>query len=97
MIGDLRTKENTRRLERPISQASTPIVNMTLSGSLYVSVNYVVRTPSPSTVARCGVRAGVDLGLRSLATVSGTDGNIIEFLNPASLRDTLSERHKVVR
>ena len=73
---------------------------MTVSGRwgrLFISVNYVVRILSPRTVARPGVRAGVDLGLRTLATVSDTDGNIIEFLNPVSLRATLSERHKVVR
>ena len=83
VIGDLHSKENTRRIERPISQASTPILNMTLSNSLFVSVNYVVRTPSLRAVARCGVRAGVDLGLRTLATVFDTEGNLIEFLNPA--------------
>ena len=46
VIGDLCSKENTRRIERPISQASTPILNMTPSGSLFVSVNYVVHTLS---------------------------------------------------
>ena len=66
-------------------------------GRLFISVNYVVRVLSPRTVARCDARAGVDLGLRTLATVFDTDGNIIEFLNPASLRATLSERHKVVQ
>ena len=75
MIGDLRPKENTRRIERPISQASTPILNVTRSNSLFVSADYVVRTLSPWTVARPGVRAGVDLGLRTLATVSDTEGN----------------------
>ena len=46
VIGDLRSKENTRRIERPIFQASTPIANMTPSNSLFVSVNYVVHTLS---------------------------------------------------
>ena len=64
---------------------------------LFIYVNYVVRVLSPRTVARPSARAGVDLGLRTLANVSDTDGNIIEFLNPASLRATLSERHKVVQ
>ena len=69
VIRDLRLQENTRHIERPISQASTPIVNMTLSGSLFVSVNDVVRTLLLRAIARCGIRGGVDLGLWALATV----------------------------
>ena len=65
VIGDLRLKENTRPIERPISQASTPIVNMTLSNSQFVSVNYAVLTLSlperlqslmfePASISVCG-------------------------------------------
>jgi transposase len=42
-------------------------------------------------------RAGVDLGLRVLATIADTDGNIIEFANPAPLRDTLAKRRRAKR
>ena len=100
VVGALRSQESTRRVQRFPARGDARILNMTVSGRwgrLFISVNYVVRILSPRTVARPGVRAGVDLGLRTLATVSDTDGNIIEFLNPVSLRATLSERHKVVR
>jgi len=43
------------------------------------------------------VRAGVDLGLRTLATVADTEGNIVEFPNPSPLRATLAERRAAGR
>ena len=100
VIGALRSKENTRRVQRFLARGDARILNMTVSerwGRLFVSVNYAVRTCAARPVARPGVRAGVDLGLRILATVADTDGNIIEFSNPAPLRATLSERRKAGR
>jgi putative transposase len=44
-----------------------------------------------------GVRGGVDLGLRTLATVVGTDGTIREFDNPAPLRATMADRRRTSR
>lgn len=100
VIGRLRSKENTRRLQRPLSKGSARVLNMTLSekwGRLFVSVNYAVRTSTPRLVTKPGIRAGVDLGLRTLATVADTEGNLIEFANPAPLRDTLSARREAGR
>ena len=100
VIGELGSKENTRRVQRPLAQGRARILNMTVFerwGRLFVSVNYALRTPSAHLVEKPGVRAGVDLGLRTLATVCGTDGNIIEFPNPAPLRATLAERRKAGR
>ncbi len=100
VIGPLRSKENTRRLERPLSQGRAQILNMTLSeqwGRLFVSVNYAIRTSTPPAVTKPEVRAGIDLGLRTLATIADTDDKIIEFANPAPLRVTLVERGKAGR
>jgi putative transposase len=100
VIGGLRTKENTRRVQRPMAQSRARVLNMTLSerwGRLFVSVNYVVATSQRQQAARLGARAGVDLGLRTLATVADTDGNIIEYQNPAPLRATLNERRRAGR
>ena len=100
VIGPLRSKENTRRLQRPISQGRARILNMTLSerwGRLFVSVNYAVGDSTPTPVTKPGVRAGVDTGLRTLATVADTEGNLIEFDNPAPLRATLSARRRAGR
>ncbi len=73
---------------------------MTLSerwGRLFVSVNYAIRASTTPQVKKPGVRAGVDTGLRTLATVSDTENNVIEFPNPAPLRDTLTERRRINR
>jgi putative transposase len=74
---------------------------MTLSerwGRLFVSIQYAVRTRIVSPSGRTpDARAGVDLGLRVLATIADTDGNIIEFPNPKPLRETLAERRRAGR
>ena len=57
----------------------------------------VVRALPAKTPARPSVRAGTDLGLRTLATVSGTEGNRREFPNPAPLHETMVERRRVRR
>jgi len=104
VIGALRSKENTRRVQRHVAKGNARILSMTLSerwGRLFVSIQYAARTrvvsPSGRTPAKPDARAGVDLGLRVLATVADTDGNIIEFPNPAPLRATLAERRRIDR
>ena len=99
VIGALRSKENTRRVQRHLAKGNAKILSMTLSerwGRLFVSVNYAVRikvvTPSGKTPRKPEVRAGTDLGLRDLATVADTEDNITIFPNPAPLRASLSER-----
>jgi putative transposase len=104
VIGALRSKENTRRVQRHVAKGNARIFSMTLSerwGRLFVSIDYAARTkvvsPSGRTPAKPGTRAGVDLGLRVLATVADTDGNILEVSNPAPLRAALAERRRVGR
>jgi putative transposase len=98
VVGTLRSKENTRRLERLLGKGSARILNATLSqrwGRLFVSFGCIVENHPRSMPAK--ERAGVDLGMRSLATIADTDGNIIEVPNPAPLRATLTERRRVGR
>ena len=100
VIGTLGSKESTRRVQRPLAQGRARILSMTLSerwGRLFVSINYAVRTSNRAPVSKPGCRAGVDLGLRTLATVADSDGNLIEYPNPTPLRATLTERRKVGR
>ena len=100
VIGALYSKENTRRIERPLAQERARILNMTLTerwGRLFVSVNYAIRTSSPQLPTKPGVRAGVDLGLRTLATIADSEGNVIEVPNPRPLKATISERRRVGR
>jgi putative transposase len=106
VIGPLRAKESTRRVQRPLAAGSARIVNMTLSqrwGRLFVAVCYAVRTPRTAPEpALAGARAGMDLGLRVLATVSALDPRtgketVSEYPNPAPLRAALARRRQAGR
>lgn len=78
---------------------------MTLSqrwGRLFVAVCYAVRTPAPAPTVASSVRAGVDLGVRTLATVATIDTvtgeqTIIDYPNPAPLKATLVARRRAGR
>jgi len=101
VVGILRSKENTRRVERHVAKGNARILSMTLSerwGRLFVSVQYAVRTkvvtPTGTAPSKPTTRAGVDRGLRVLATIADTDGNVLEVPNPAPLRATLAERRR---
>ena len=59
-------------------------------------VRMIVAQQRPAP-ARPDATAGVDLGLRVLATVADTTGAIIEYPNPAPLRATLTGRRRVAR
>jgi len=104
VIGTLRAKENTRRLQRHVAKNNAHVLSMTLSerwGRLFVSTQYALRakvvSPTGRTPAEPDARAGVDLGLRVLATIAGTEGNIYTVPNPAPLRATLAERRRIGR
>jgi putative transposase len=84
VIGPLRSKENTRRLERLVRLGRAKVLNATLSerwGRLFVSFACVVEKHEHAPALK--KRAGVDLGLRCLATVAGTDGAIFDVPKPA--------------
>jgi putative transposase len=106
VIGGLWSKENTRRVQRHLASGRGQILNMTLSeqwGRLFVSVCYALRTADTvRTAARPSVRAGVDLGVRTLATVATIDTatgaeTLIEYPNPAPLKSTLAARRRASR
>jgi putative transposase len=106
VIGGLRAKENTRRVQRHLASGRAQILNMALSqqwGRLFVSISYALRTPSTErTVAAPTVRAGVDLGVRTLATVATLDTatgyeTVVEYPNPAPLKATLTKRRRAGR
>jgi putative transposase len=101
VIGALRSKESTRRVQRHLAAGNARILNMTLSqrwGRLFVSVCYAVRSPRATPApAMPDARAGVDLGLRVLATVSALDPQtgketIRQYQNPAPFRAALRQR-----
>ncbi len=98
VVGALRSKENTRRLQRLTAAGKARILNATLRerwGRLFVSFSCIAENnprPAPGTG-----RAGVDLGLRTLATIAGTDGLIVEVPNPAPLRAAITTRRRAGR
>ena len=99
VVGPLHSMENTRRLERLVTTGKALILSATMSerrGRLFVSFSCLVKAhpyPAPTT----GGRAGVDLGLRVLATVADDTGTVTHVPNPAPLRSTLAERRRVGR
>lgn len=101
VIGRVRCKENTRRVERKLADGDAHILSMTLSeqwGRLFVSVAYQQRTPtSPRQPARPDSTVGVDLGLRDLATVVDTDGNVTVYANPKPLKNALADMRRASR
>ena len=106
VLGGLRSKENTRRVQRHVASGRAHVLNMTLSqhwGRLFVSISYALRTPETATaIAARTVRAGVDLGVRTLATVATIDTatgveTVVEYQNPAPLKATLAARRKAGR
>jgi len=104
VIGALRSRENTRRVERHLTKGNAHLFSMTLSerwGRLFVSVNYAVRTkvisPSGKAPSKPDVRAGTDLGMRNLDSVADTEGDVTIFPNPAPLRASLTERRAAGR
>jgi len=104
VIGTLRSKETTRRVQRHVAKGNARVLSMTLSerwGRLFVSVQNAARTkvvsPTGRTPVKPDARASVDLGLRVLATIADTDGTVVEVPNPAPLRATITERRRVGR
>lgn len=106
VIGGLRSKENTRRVQRHLASGRARILNMTLSqrwGRLFVSACYAVRTPNvPPAPAQPETRAGIDLGLRVLATLATLDPatgkeTAKEYENPAPLKASLAARRRAGR
>lgn len=106
VIGGLRSKESTRRVQRHLATGRARILNMTLSqrwGRLFVSVNFALRTAAtPAAVAPPTVRAGMDLGIRTLATVATIDTatggeTVVEYPNPLPLKATLTARRRAGR
>jgi putative transposase len=100
VIGTLRSKENTRRLERLLTKGRARVLSMTLSeqgARLFVSVTTIVartpRNPSEPT-ARCGI----DLGIGAeWAVVAHADDTIERISHPAPWAAVQQQRRRVAR
>jgi len=100
VIGRLRSKENTRRLQRLVAKGRARVLSMTLSeqgGRLYVSVATIVCHP-PRTPAEPDAGCGIDLGIgQQWAVIAHHDGSIQRVAHPAPWVQTRKQRRRVAR
>ncbi len=100
VIGRLRSKESTRRLQRLVAKGRARVLSMTLSeqgGRLYVSVATIVCHP-PRTPAEPDARCGIDLGIgHQWAVIAHHDGSIQRVAHPAPWAETAKQHRRVAR
>jgi putative transposase len=100
-IGTVRTHENTRRLERLVAKNRARILAATVSRKgtrLVVAFRVLIQRPQQPRVARPDSRVGVDVGVRVLATVATSHGEVIERVpNPRPLEAALKELRRLGR
>jgi putative transposase len=97
-IGTVRVHENTRRLQRLLTQGRARILAVTVSRQgtrLVAAFRVIVQRPVQPRASMPGSRVGVDVGVRVLATVASPDGEVIERVpNPRPLEAALKQlRH----
>jgi putative transposase len=97
-VGTVRVHENTRRLQRLIAKGRARILAVTVSRKgirLVAAFRVLVHRPVRSRVRDPVSRVGVDVGVRVLATVASSGGQVIERVpNPRPLEAALRElRH----
>jgi putative transposase len=101
VIGTIRTHENTRRIERLIAEGRARVLAISVRRNgtrLDASVRVLVQRPQQPRVAQPNSRVGVDVGVRRLATVATSDGEVIERVaNPRPLDAALRELRHVSR
>jgi putative transposase len=100
-IGTVRTCENTRRLERLIAKGRARVLAVTVSRKgtrLVAAFRVLVQRPQQAGVSDPGSRVGVDVGVRVLATVANSRGEVIERVpNPRPLEAALKELRHLCR
>lgn len=100
VIGRLRCKENTRRLERLVAKGRARVLSMTLAehgGRLFVSVQAIV-AQAPGTPIEPDARCGIDLGIGDQwAVVAHHDDTIERVAHPAPWAALQQQRRRVAR
>ena len=102
VIGRLRSKENTRPLERLLAKGRARILSMTLSeqrpgGRLFVSVTTIV-AHAPGIPDQPGARCGIDLGIGQEWAVIAHHGDTIERIaHPAPWSSVQQQRRRIAR
>jgi putative transposase len=100
VIGRLRSKENTRRLERLVAKGRARVLSMTLAeygGRLYVSVQAIV-CQQPRLPSQPAGRCGVDLGIGAeWAVVAHGDDWIERVPHPAPWASLAAQQRRLAR
>jgi putative transposase len=100
VIGKLRSKENTRSLQRLLTKDRARLLSMTLSeygGRLFVSVATTV-VQVPRSPREPGARCGIDLGIGTeWAVIAHGDGTIERIAHPAPWADLYQQRRRIAR
>jgi putative transposase len=100
VIGRLRSKESTRRLERLLTKGEARVLSMTLSeqsGRLFVSVATVV-AQAPRRPSEPAARCGIDLGIGvEWAVVAHADDTVERITHPAPWAAVQQQRRHLAR
>jgi putative transposase len=100
VIGTLRSKESTRRLQRLLAKGRARVLSMTLSeqgGRLFVSVATVV-AQAPRRPSEPDARCGIDLGIGAeWAVVAHADDTIERITHPAPWAAVQQQRRRLAR
>jgi putative transposase len=100
-VGTVRVHENTRRLQRLLAKGRARILAVTVSRKgtrLVAAFRVLVQRPQRVGAADPESRVGVDLGVRVLATVADSHGEVIERVpNPRPLEGALKELRHLCR
>jgi putative transposase len=100
-VGTVRTWESTRRLERLLARGRARILAVTVSRKgtrLVAAFRVLVQRPQQPGVADPGSTVGVDVGVRVLATVATSGGQVIDRVpNPRPLEAALRELRRLSR
>jgi putative transposase len=100
-IGTIRVHENTRRLQRLLAKGRARILAATVSRRgprLVAAFRVLIQRPIQPHVIMPDSRVGVDVGVRVLATVANSHGEVIERVpNPRPLHAALNELRHLTR
>jgi putative transposase len=100
VIGRLRSKENTRRLQRLVAKGRARVLSMTLAeqgGRLVVSVQAFV-AQAPRMPTQPDARCGIDLGIgQEWAVIAHDDDTIQRVAHPAPWAQARKQRRRVAR
>jgi putative transposase len=100
VIGKLRSKENTRRLERLVAKGQARILSITLSqrgGRLVAAVQAII-VQQPRRPTEPDARCGIDLGIGPEWVVIAHDDDTIERLaHPAPWKEVRHQQRRLAR